>query len=152
MSHKRKNEFSLVSYGGLEHRPDIRQVLRKSDRKIQTTERDNKRVDFIYSQEDQIADLIPSREDSFERLEEEENMQFVSPCIGVEDEIILRELHENLYRALEKLNSNEKALLLARFHENKSQQDAAEELGISQQAVSRWEKRILRKLRKWLET
>lgn len=54
-------------------------------------------------------------------------------------------------RAMEGLPEREQKLILLRFYRSKTQQETAEELGISQVQVSRLEQRALKKLRETLE-
>ena len=53
----------------------------------------------------------------------------------------------DLKSACDKLNSYEKSLINNRYYLDKTQQEVAESLGISQVKVSREEKKILEKLR-----
>ena len=58
----------------------------------------------------------------------------------------------DLKSACDKLNSYEKSLINNRYYLDKTQQEVAESLGISQVKVSREEKKILEKLRVSLTT
>lgn len=59
--------------------------------------------------------------------------------------------HLELREAMEKLNDRERKLLLLRFFRSQTQQQCAQELGVSQVQVSRLERKILEKLRRWME-
>ena len=58
--------------------------------------------------------------------------------------------HLALREAMEKLLPREKKLLLLRYFRAQTQQQCALELGVSQVQVSRLEKKVLEKLRKWM--
>jgi RNA polymerase sporulation-specific sigma factor len=61
----------------------------------------------------------------------------------------------NLYYALDKLTKREREIVVLRFglfdHEELTQKEVADLLGISQSYISRLEKRILDKMRKIIE-
>ena len=57
-------------YPGIESRPDVLEVLIKSDRKMKYMEVEIKQEKFIYDADLEIARFLPSREDSSNRLEE----------------------------------------------------------------------------------
>ena len=61
----------------------------------------------------------------------------------------------NLYYALNKLNDREKEIMIMRFglydHEVMTQKEVADALGISQSYISRLEKRIIEKMRQYIE-
>ena len=59
--------------------------------------------------------------------------------------------HLELREAMEKLSPRERKLLLLRFFRAQTQQQCALELGVSQVQVSRLERKILEKLRGWME-
>lgn len=59
--------------------------------------------------------------------------------------------HLQLHEAIEKLSQRERKLLLLRFFRAQTQQQCASELGVSQVQVSRLERKILEKLRGWME-
>lgn len=56
-----------------------------------------------------------------------------------------------LREALDKLEAREKKLILMRYFRAKTQQQCADALGVSQVQVSRMERRIIEKLRGWME-
>ena len=63
-------------YPEIQARPDVLSVLKKSDRKMEYMEVDIKQERFSYDPEGKVADLLPSREDPYDRLIEEEHHQF----------------------------------------------------------------------------
>lgn len=69
----------------------------------------------------------------------------------VQDEMTHNDQKEKFYQELKHLNSREKEILMMRYgligHEELTQKDVAEILGISQSYISRLEKKIIKKLR-----
>ena len=66
-----------------------------------------------------------------------------------EDEVVNRIL---LNQLLEELGKEERQLIYLRYFENKTQTEIGKLLGVSQVQISRTEKKILKKLRMFLET
>ena len=68
----------------------------------------------------------------------------------INENMIIEEKKEALYRAIEELKPREKTILKMRFglydYEEMTQKDVADTLGISQSYISRLEKRIIKKL------
>lgn len=68
----------------------------------------------------------------------------------INENIIIEEKKEALYKAIEELKPREKTILKMRFglydYEEMTQKDVADTLGISQSYISRLEKRIIKKL------
>ena len=152
MSNRRKKRcFHLENYKGLEQLPEIQTFLRQSDRKIQKTEQDHKRATFVFNQADQEIKFLSPREESLDQLLEDEHVQIPDLRVDVEKEVMINEIYQELYRAFDRLTKKEQWLVVERyFSAPRSQQQVADELGVTQQTVSRWEKRVLRKLRKWI--
>ena len=84
------------------------------------------------------------------------NELLLSDIIGTDKDIVQDEIEHNdqkekFYKALHHLNKREQQILMMRYgligHEELTQKDVAEVLGISQSYISRLEKKIIRKLR-----
>lgn len=84
------------------------------------------------------------------------NELLLSDIIGTDSDIVQEEIEyndqkEKFYRALEHLNKREKQILMMRYglvgHDELTQKDVADLLGISQSYISRLEKKIIKKLR-----
>lgn len=133
-------------YPGIEIKPEILTVLKQSDRKMKYIEMELKMERFIHSQEKQTAVFLPSREDSYDRMCEEEHMQFVSDEDLPEDEMLHKEKIQLLRAALLKLEPDEAALIRALFYEGLSERKYAKQLGISQKGVNKRRKKVLDKL------
>lgn len=125
---------------------EVMAVLKASDRKMEYLEYDIKTERFHVDQETQRAEFLPSREDSLDRLLELDE-QFRAEA-GQPETIALRkdEVHR-LRQAVGALSEEEQLLIFKRYWQDKSQQTAAAELGISQQLLSYRERLILRKLK-----
>ena len=74
-------------YPGIESRPEILAVLKQSDRKMKYIEVDLKTERPVYSKKAGRIIFRPSREDSFERLCEDEHIQFASDDSSLEEEL-----------------------------------------------------------------
>ena len=70
---------------------------------------------------------------------------------GIEEEMIRAEDNRRLYQALEELNVEERLLIDALFFSGITESELAARLGVTQQAVSKRKKRLLRKLREKIE-
>jgi RNA polymerase sigma factor (sigma-70 family) len=70
---------------------------------------------------------------------------------SVEDTVIKRVMAARLRTCLSLLTESELALIVMRYYEDRSQNEIAAELGISQSNICRKEARILLKLRNMLE-
>lgn len=84
------------------------------------------------------------------------NELLLSDIVGTEHDIVQEEMthrdqKEKFYQELKHLNHREKEILMMRYglvgHEELTQKDVAEVLGISQSYISRLEKKIIKKLR-----
>ena len=78
--------------------------------------------------EGKLYDVIPDREDNFERFDD----------------------NESLKAEIAKLDPTEQKVVALRFIQGKSQSEVGRELGVSQMFISRAEKKIVEKLRKAL--
>ena len=124
-------------------------VLRTTERKMQYQEYDLKTERTIIDHKTQTVQVIPSREDSYERLLEQE-VQFES--VNQTEESVIRNMQlEQLYKALSLLSEDEQYLIRQLFFEERTERDLAEELKIYHNAVHKRKNRILKKLKNILE-
>ncbi|HJH83904.1 sigma-70 family RNA polymerase sigma factor [Flavonifractor sp. DFI.6.63] len=138
-------------YPGIEIPPEVLSVLRKGDRKEEYQEVDLKQERFVYDPETKTAHFIPGREDSYERLVEDEKRQFSNEDPTPEEHLMRSIENELLRQAVALLKEDERQLILLRFWQECSQSQVAELLGLSQQAVSYRERNILGKIKKFLK-
>lgn len=138
-------------YPGIEDRPDVLRVLKKSDRKMEYMEVDIKTETFVHDVENQKAWFKPCREDSCDRLAEENNVQFASNEDSTESRALRRIQIREMEIALCKLDPDEYALVSALYFENLGERKYAKMIGISQKGVNKRHHKVLEKLRLIME-
>ena len=119
-------------------------------RKERYLEQDIKRNRIVYYKKTGAVRVIPSREDSLERLMEDNGRQFFIDQEGVEEAAQHHMDIEALRLAISKLSEEDRRLIYEEFFMETSQEEIGRLLEISQSAVSRRKKRILEKLKKLL--
>ena len=129
---------------------EVIEVLRETERKMQYQEYDLKAERTIIDQEAQQIRVIPSREDSYERLVEQD-VQFLDEGEQVEDQVLRKVQCEMLHKALLLLSDEEEELIRLLFFEERTEREVAEIMGIYHNAVHKQKKRILRKLKNILK-
>ena len=137
-------------YPEIKSRPDILEVLRSSDQKMRYAEYDLKTGRFLANLEQQTALFLPSKEDSVERIIDEEKKEFIDPSDSVENQLLRQEQCHYLYRAMTSLTDEERSLVTELYFQNKSESTYASEHGLSQKAVNKRRKKVLLKLKKIL--
>lgn len=125
-------------------------MLKTTERKMQYQEYDLKNEQTVIDEENQKVTVIPSREDSYERLAEMA-VQFAGEMPSTEEQVLRRMESEQLYKALSFLSDDERYLIRQIYFEERAERDLAEELGCSQNAVNKRKQRILEKLRGLIE-
>lgn len=125
-------------------------VLRTTERKMQYQEYDLKTEQTVINQKDQTITTIPSREDSLERLAEQE-VQFAADTEGVEETVLRRLQYAQLHKAISLLSDDERELVDRLFFQGQTEREAAAEMGIYRNAVHKRKNRILEKLKNFLE-
>lgn len=125
-------------------------VLRTTERKMQYQEVDLKTERMVVNQESQMVTVIPSREDSFERLLEQ-NVQFIEELDSAEELAIRNIQIQQLHRALSLLPEDERLLIQRIFFEERTERDLAREYGMSQKGINKRRKKILERLRELME-
>lgn len=123
----------------------------QGDRKIRYFENDLKTERVIWDKDGHIEQIIPSREDSLDRLMDDTAVQFMDRRESVEDTVFHRIDIEELYRAMEHLSPADYALIVSLFFDGKTEREYAEELGVYRNAVHKRKMRILAELKKLLE-
>ena len=129
---------------------EVISLLRTTERKMQYQEYDLKTEQTIISQEDQTITTIPSREDSLERLAEQE-VQFAGEAESVEETVLRKLQYEQLHKALSLLPDDERELIDRLFFQGQTEREAAECMGIYRNAVHKRKNHILKKLKKFFE-
>ena len=123
----------------------------KGDRKIRYFENDLKTERVLMDTDGHIKQIIPSREDSLDRLMDDNAEQFTDHHESGEDMVLRKISAEKLYQALAELSEKERELIVALFFEEKTERELAAVLGISQPAVHKQKNKILKKLKTFLE-
>ena len=118
---------------------EVYRAYMQGDRKMRYFENDLKTERFVLGKEGQVVQIIPSREDSLDRLVDENAQQFSDEQESVESVV------------LHKLTPEERALIQALFFDERKESELAVELGISQPAVYKRKMKILKKLKIFLE-
>ena len=129
---------------------EIINVLEKSDRKMEYQQYDLKveryRIDYTKG----TVICLPSREDSFDRLLEE-NKQFADDTESVEDTAVNAVLIEKMLKCLKLLSPEEQELISELFFKGKSEHQLAKITGTPRMTIHNRKNRIITKLKKLLE-
>lgn len=127
---------------------EVYRAYMQGDRKMRYFENDLKTERFVLGKEGQVVQIIPSREDSLDRLVDENARQFSDE----QESVVLHKLEvDRLHTALSLLTPEERALIQALFFDERKESELAVELGISQPAVYKRKMKILKKLKIFLE-
>ena len=127
---------------------EIYTVYLKGQRKMNYFEKDLKSERVIKDENGEIKKIIPSREDSLDRLLSDTQRQFSDDSESVESIIQNNDEIDKLHNALKQLSDDEWAIIKILFYDEMSERDTAKVLGISQVAVNKRKHRILKKLKK----
>ena len=87
----------------------------QGDRKMRYFENDLKTERFVLGKEGQVVQIIPSREDSLDRLVDENARQFSDEQESVESVVLHKLEVDRLHTALSLLTPEERALIQALF-------------------------------------
>lgn len=120
----------------------------KGQRKMKYFEKDLKVEHVFKDKNGNITGVIPSREDSLERLMNDNSIQFYDVSKSVECSAQVNDDVENLHIAMQELTSEELNIIKMLFYDEMTERDTAKILGISQAAVNKRKHRILKKLKK----
>lgn len=120
----------------------------KGQRKMKYFEKDLKVEHVFKDKNGNITGVIPSREDSLERLMNDNSIQFYDVSKSVECSAQINDYIENLHIAMQELTSEELNIIKMLFYDEMTERDTAKILGISQAAVNKKKHRILKKLKK----
>lgn len=125
-------------------------VLRTTERKMQYQEYDLKAERTVVEQETQTVSVLPSREDSYERLLEQ-NIQFEEKAESAEEQALRNIQIQQLHKALSCLSDDERRLIEQIFFEERTERDLAREYGLSQKGINKRRQKILERLRELIE-
>ena len=140
-----------VSGQTIEVTDTVYEAYMKGDRKMRYFENDLKAERILLDEDGQIKQIILSREDSLDRLMDDNAEQFSDRHESVEDMVLRKISVERLHTALSTLSEKERELIETLFFEEKTERDVASAMGISQPAVHKQKNKILKKLKLFLE-
>ncbi|ODR28287.1 RNA polymerase sigma factor [Eisenbergiella tayi] len=143
-----KNKYRVPDFRHIypEASEEVIEVLRRTERKMQYQRYDLKVENYMLNREEETVTVVPSREDSLERLLEL-GQQFIKEQLSVEEEVIRIVMYEKLHNAIQKLEKEERGLIINFYYQKQSDREIALQLGISQKAVNKQRHKILTKLR-----
>ena len=127
---------------------EIYTVYFKGQRKMSYFEKDLKSERVVKDKNGDIKKIIPSREDSLDRLLSDNLRQFSDNSESVETVVQTNDEIDKLHIALKQLSADEWVIIKMLFYDEMSERDTAKVLGISQVAVNKRKHRILKKLKK----
>ena len=125
-------------------------VLKTTERKMQYQEYDLKAEQTIVDQDGQTVTIIPSREDSYERLLEQD-VQFAEDTDSVEVTAIRNIQSQQLHKALSLLSDDERDLIEQLFFEGRTERELAQSMGLYRNAVHARKLAVLKKLKTFLK-
>lgn len=123
----------------------------QGDRKIRYFETDLKVERTVLNKNGTIKQVIPSREDSLDRLMDDNAKQFSDEQESVEEIIFHKITVEALYAALAELSAEDYRLITSLYFQGRTIRDCAAELGVYPNAVHKRKIRILKKLKEILK-
>lgn len=109
-----------------------------------------KRGRFVVDEKSQTVTYIPGREASYEQLLEAE-WAFAAPGEPLDDIMIKAQLMETLETALKTLTDEELDLIQKIFYLEKSEREISSAFHLTQAAIHKRKKKILKKLKKFFE-
>lgn len=126
---------------------EVYEIIKKSERKERYFCEDLKTERIQIDQENQTVKINKSREDSFERLTQENFMEF-SDLHSLEDECEKKLL---LINALNKLEKTELEMIYCLYYKDLSERCYAKKHNIRQSTVNYRKNKVLQKLKKYLK-
>ena len=129
---------------------EIIEVFEKSDRKMEYQQYDLKVERCQINYEKKSVTYTPSREDSYDRLLEE-NRQFAIESESVEDSAIKAVMVEKMPNCLKLLTKEEQKLIIKLFFKGMSERQLSAETGIHSMTIHNRKIKILGKLKKLME-
>lgn len=129
---------------------EIIEIMEKSDRKMEYQQYDLKVERYQIDYEKKTVVYHPSREDSYERLLEE-NHQFSAETEAVEDAAVKIVMIEKMLKCLNLLDSKEKALIKELFFKEKSEYQLSRETGIPRKTLHDRKVKVITRLKKLME-
>lgn len=142
MTEKNQQRYIYIEGQAIPVSEDVYRVCKHYNRKEEYFSYDLKTEKF----QKETASFLPSREDSYERLLEKDQ-QFAAPGKSVEQLAAEHLEAEQVRFCLSKLSEDERELILLLFYQEKTEQEVANMLHISHQAVNKRKQALLLRLR-----
>lgn len=130
---------------------EVYELSQKADRKDRYFSNDLKTERIRVDEEKEKITFIPSREDSFDRLIEENQAQFAEDMESVEDVALQNVTYEELHKAISEITEEEQKLIYALYFDNLTEREFADMTGVYRNAIHKRKVRILTKLKNILE-
>ncbi len=146
---KSDKKIIMVDGQSVEVTDEVYEVYTKGERKMRYMEQDLKTEKHVHTKENDAETVIPSREDSLERLSEEKHIQFYNEADETENVVIKREEYRALAEAMLSLDEDERKVITAIFFENLTIRKTADRLGMSRMTVQRIKEKSLEKMKKF---
>lgn len=147
MGNNRKPDYKEL-YPGISD--EVVSFLKKSDRKMEYQEYDLKRESFVFDREWQNFRFLPSREDSLDRLMEN-NVQFKDEHMNTEEMVVHYIMIEKMRCCLNFLAKDDRKLIEEIYFNNYSERELAKLTEISQSAIHKRKVKILGLLKELME-
>lgn len=146
---EREKYYILLDGQTFEVSRELYEVYYKGRRKEKYFTQDLKQEHTRVDQETGQITVIPSREDSYERLLEAEK-QFAEDAEDIEDVAIRAVMLEKLTAALHTLTDEEKTIIHALFYQEVGEVELAKRMGIPRTTLRSRKDKILKKLKELL--
>ena len=130
---------------------EVYEVYTKGERKDRYITVDLKTEKIKVNKKKETVTFIPSREDSLERLLEDNDQQYADESENVEEEAVKNIMVEKLESVMDKLSSDEYELIQALYFRGLSERKWSVQTDIPQRTINDRKKKILKKLKKFLE-
>lgn len=127
---------------------EIYQAYHENDRFERYCNHDRKTGRFYTDIKNEKVIYVESKEDSIERLSEDEGVSFTG-ADSAEDEFFEAFAMRQLMQAVSLLDEEERALIERRYIQRKTFRDISSDLGISHTAVQKRHNTIIKKLQKY---
>lgn len=137
-------------YPGVELTPEVLACLRTTDRKMKYAEFDLKVEQYIPDPETGEFRRVPSREDSYERLLEEER-QFTQDGLSPEAIVLQTDELRRLNLCLALLSNHEQRLIRALYFDGFSERQLSAAIGVPQKTINDRRRKTLAKLKKMMD-
>ncbi len=117
-------QYVMKNGTAVEVSDEVYEILRKSDRRIKYVEHDLKETQYIINQEKATVKVIPSREDSLDRLTAL-GFDFADSSTDFQESVTDKIMLE---QALEKLSDEERYLITQLFYFGRTERDLRKSL------------------------